>query len=246
MAIATRKQAIFSGHTFFTILNDDGTAKQERFGIMCADVFQFTPQFNRVDVISGCVNDYGQAIKTFNIPQVAQVDITLKEVTAPVFAMQFMGEAVTQNEGAISIVGDTLTIAHDDWVSLGVGLQQLDTLTINGSTVGVDYRYHKPSGCIKIIAGGNLAVGGTPTFDATRAARDIIVIDALSQTSILAKIEWYGQDIDTKEQYSQVIQRANLVPGAPINWQSTDPQTIQLTGSSETPATGVASQIRIG
>jgi hypothetical protein len=72
------------------------------------------------------------------------------------------------------------------------------------------------------------------------------VIDALSQTSILAKIEWYGQDIDTKEQYSQVIQRANLVPGAPINWQSTDPQTIQLTGSSETPATGVASQIRIG
>jgi hypothetical protein len=248
MATNTRKQGLYAGHTFFTVLNNDGTPKFPTFGIMCAETMTYTPSFNRVDVPSGCIEDYNQPIETFQIPEASTVDVTLKETTPKAFAMNFMGEAITKTEPAVAIVGATFVVPHDDWFrpeSIS-NMKYLDAFDIAGSDIKIDYRYHKASGYMKIVDGGNLAVGSNITFDATRTARIIQVIDALSVGNILVDIEWYGEDIKTKEPISLHIARANLVPTQGINFQSTTPQVITLTGTAESVVDSPTAQVRIG
>lgn len=218
-----------------------GGVSQGLMGPYECSQFEITPNSETRELVSKGRTTYGQVIETVNVPQPAELSVTLTEVNKESLAIALFGTAsvLSQTAGSWTTAIDVVT-KHGQWVALPKGAVLTLVAKDSTSTVtyveNVDYLLNKEMGWIKTLATGN--IDPTETLKVTGTYDDIAgtKIAGMTNNDVRAKFILQGRNFADSLPTIVTVHEAVISASSAFDFLSDDFAQVVMPGRMKTPA----------
>ena len=189
--------------------------------------------------------NWGQALATAYKPNPASIKVAINEAPAEILRMAFLGDIADLSEGAGSVADESITLTAakmDKWLDLSkrnitaAGFQVQDVTDTTTYVLNTDYEVNYRLGKIKILSSGSIGSTDVIHIDFDHSAVSGKRIQGGLVQTINARLLLDGQNVFTGVDGILTVYQAALTPDTPIDFYSSEPISVGLTGTLTVPA----------
>ncbi len=206
-----------------------------------ARVFTLQPLVEKYERKSYQRATAGQTLETINRTNGVDVRITVDTFGRKNLAIALGGSDTSLTQSEVTAGSTTLTLPHDQWVS--VGKYKLSSVGVNDGTEDrtedTDFLVKEEAGMVMALSTGSITDGAscTVSYNCAAIAADDggYVIEGGATADVLLSLRLDGYNESTGNSELTEVWRVRVTPEAAISFITSEFNTLDLVGKAETP-----------
>jgi len=205
--------------------------------------FMFTPDAEKVEVISTGNADYGQAADAMTDQKPTSFSMSTNRFNSDLWAVAFMGTSVPRTAASANITDEQVVVAAGEMFKVaGKDISAITVKNEAGDTtyeLDTDYEVVDAAlGIFKHLTDGGIADASTIKISYTTAAESGYTIKGGIDSSKFIKITARGVNRFNNKRVLIEVDKISVTPSGSFSFVSTDPAAMTLEGTVIVPGDG--------